>query len=189
MDTRMKWNEKHKEHLNQKKEPIANQRLVALSSYFSGGNALDIACGLGGNSLFLAEKNYQVEAIDISDIAINYIQEQAKKRKLEIYPQKFDLSDLNKLHWPNDSFNIAVMTYYLDRDLFPIVKRIIKENGYFYMETYYQSPQKNQSISNKYKLLPLELLNEFSEWKILYFEENEHEGRQTIFCQKTSSVL
>lgn len=185
----MKWNEKHKEQLNQIKEPKANQRLEALSSYLTGGNALDIACGLGGNSLFLAKMNYQVQAIDISDIAINYIQEQAAIRKLEIFPQKCDLTEINKLDGSNDSFNIAVMTYYLDRDLFPIVKRIIKEHGYFFMETYFQSPQNNQNISNKYKLMPQELLNEFRDWKILYFEENEVEGRQTIFCQKRGSLL
>jgi len=27
-------------------------------------------------------------------------------------------------------------------------------------------------------------LNEFADWNILLFEENELEGRQTIFCQK-----
>lgn len=189
MDSRMKWNEKHKEHLNQKKEPTANQRLEALSPYLTGGNALDIACGLGGNSLFLAKMNYQVQAIDLSDIAINYIQEQAEKRKLKIFPQKCDLTEINNLYWSDGSFNIVVITYYLDRDLFPIVKSVIKEEGYFFMETYFQSPENKQSISNKYKLFPQELLNEFRDWKVLYFEENENEGRQTIFCQKTGSML
>ncbi|MCQ6280799.1 bifunctional 2-polyprenyl-6-hydroxyphenol methylase/3-demethylubiquinol 3-O-methyltransferase UbiG [Bacillus sp. EB600] len=185
MNTELKWNAKHKEHLEHQREPVANKRLEGLSSYLSGGIALDIACGLGGNSLYLAKMNYQVQAVDISDFAINYIQEQAAKRKLEINPQKCDLTNMNNLYWANNSFNLAVITYYLDRDLFPIVKRIIRENGYFFMETFYQSSQNYQSIPNKYKLMPQELLSEFREWKILFFEENEKEGRQTIFCQKT----
>jgi tellurite methyltransferase len=189
MDTGTKWNTKHKEQLEQKKEPTANRRLHGLSSYLKGGKALDIACGLGGNSLFLAKMNYQVQAVDISDIAIAYIQEQTAKRKLSIDPQKCDLTDLNKLQWSSDSFNLVVITYYLDRELFPIVKRIIAENGYFFMETYFQSQQDNQTISNQYKLRPQELRSEFEDWKILFYEENEQEGRQTIFCQKRSEGL
>jgi 2-polyprenyl-3-methyl-5-hydroxy-6-metoxy-1,4-benzoquinol methylase len=187
MDTETKWNVKHKEHLDQQKEPVANKRLEGLSSDLSGGKALDIACGLGGNSLFLAKMNYQVQAVDLSDYAINYIQEQAAKRKLEIYSQKCDLTDVNNLHWANESFHLVVITYFLDRDLFPIVKRIIKENGYFFMETFFESPQTHQNISNKYKLRSQELLSEFGGWRILFFEEKE--GRQTIFCQKVSSML
>jgi tellurite methyltransferase len=189
METGTKWNTKYKEQLEQKKSPLANQRLENLSLYLKGGRALDIACGLGGNSLFLAKMNYQVQAVDISDIAITYIQEQAAKHNLTIDPQKCDLTDLNKLQWPSDSFNLVVITYYLDRELFPTVKRIIAENGYFFMETYFQSPQNNQKISNQYKLRPRELLSEFEDWKILFYEENEQEGRQTIFCQKRSACL
>jgi 2-polyprenyl-3-methyl-5-hydroxy-6-metoxy-1,4-benzoquinol methylase len=189
MDTRTKWNSKHKEQLEQKKEPTANRRLEGLSSYLNGGRALDIACGLGGNSFFLAKKNYQVQAVDISDIAIAYIQDQTAKRKLSIDPQKCDLTDLNKLQWSSDTFNLVVITYYLDRELLPILKRIIAENGYFFMETYFQSPQNSQEISNQYKLRPQELLSTFKDWKILFYEENEQEGRQTIFCQKRSESL
>ncbi|HEY2421855.1 MAG TPA: class I SAM-dependent methyltransferase [Neobacillus sp.] len=185
MNTRSKWNTKYIELIDQLKEPAPNPRLINISSYLKGGKALEFACGLGGNSVFLAQLNYQVQAIDISDVAINYLEEKAEKLKLDIYPQLCDLTELNKLDLQNSFFNLVVITYYLDRSLFPIVKRIIKENGYFFMETYYQSPQhENQGVSNQYKLQPKELLLEFTEWKVLYFEENQQEGKQTIFCQK-----
>ncbi|WHY75415.1 class I SAM-dependent methyltransferase [Neobacillus sp. WH10] len=185
MNTRSKWNTKHKDRLSDLIEPAPNPRLKTLSAYLNGGTALDIACGLGGNSLFLARINFQVEAVDISDVAINYIQERAINDKLNIHPIVCDLTKWNELNWQNNSFDSVVITYYLDRTLFPNVKRIIKENGYFFMETYYQSPQSmNQGVSNQYKLQPKELLVEFGDWKVLMFEENKQEGRQTIFCQK-----
>ncbi len=69
--------------------------------------------------------------------------------------------------------------------MFPFVKSIIKKNGLFFMETFFRSPKnKDQSVSNQYKLDPHELLTEFADWHILYYEENELEGRQTIFCRK-----
>jgi 2-polyprenyl-3-methyl-5-hydroxy-6-metoxy-1,4-benzoquinol methylase len=129
--------------------------------------------------------NYQVQAMDISDVAINYIQELATNYKLKIHPRIYDLTKWKDLNWQNSSFNLVVITYYLDRSLFPIVKSMIKENGYFFMETFYQSPQtENLGVSNQYKLQPQELLVEFGDWTVHFFEEYEQEGRQMIFCQK-----
>ncbi|GHH98968.1 class I SAM-dependent methyltransferase [Neobacillus kokaensis] len=73
MDDKTKWNAKYKERLNEPEEPKPNSRLKSLTTYFSGGTALDIACGLGGNSILLAEHNYLVQAIDISDVAIKFV--------------------------------------------------------------------------------------------------------------------
>ncbi|MDQ0201035.1 class I SAM-dependent methyltransferase [Neobacillus ginsengisoli] len=185
MNTRTKWNTKHKERIDQLQEPAPNPRLKNLAAYLKGGTALDLACGLGGNSLFLARMNYQVQATDISDVAINYLQEQASKYNLKIHPRVCDLTELKNLNWQNQSFHLVVITYYLDRKLFPLVKSIIKESGYFFMETFHQSPQiEDQGVSNQYKLQPKELLAEFSDWTVLFFEENDQKGRQTIFCQK-----
>lgn len=186
MNSKTKWNSKHKERIEQLKDPVVNPRLLNLSTYLNGGTALDIACGLGGNSLFLAHKNYQVEAIDISDVAINFIQEQARSNNLNIHPRLCDLTELKHIEWQDQTFNLVVMTYYLDRSIFPIVKSLIQQDGYFFMETFFQTPQnQNEGVSNQYKLQSNELLSEFRNWKILFFEENEQDGRQTIFCQKT----
>ncbi|QIZ09292.1 methyltransferase domain-containing protein [Priestia megaterium] len=189
MNPKNKWNSKYKERINQLEAPMPNERLAILSPYLTGGSALDLACGLGGNSLFLARLNFQVQAIDISDVAVNYLEEIAGKQKLAIFPRLCDLTDMAHLNLNNSSFSLIVITYYLDRSLFPLIKSIVKDNGYFFMETFYKSPKKeSQGVSDQYKLLPGELLAEFSDWKVLFYEENEHEGRQTIFCQKQKSV-
>ena len=36
-----------------------------------GGRALDVACGDGRNALYLAQLGYMVDAIDVSDVAID----------------------------------------------------------------------------------------------------------------------
>jgi tellurite methyltransferase len=185
VDSKSKWNSKYKERLDQWNESVVNPRLLNLSAYLHGGKALDIACGLGANSLFLARMKYHVEAIDISDVAINYVQEQARRNHLSIHPLVCDLADIDLVDWQMNAFNLVIITYYLERSLFPIVKSLIQEDGYFFMETFYQtSENQNEGVSTQYKLQSNELLLEFSNWKILFFEENEQEGRQTIFCQK-----
>jgi tellurite methyltransferase len=185
MDIQSKWNNKHQERMEELTEPASNARLMKLSAYLNGGNALDMACGLGGNSLFLSRNGYNVQAIDISDVAIGYLQDLALKNNLAIAARIADLTSLDKYSWDNQSFDMIVDTYYLDRKVFPLIKKLLKAGGYFFMETYYQaSLTAKQGVSDQYKLKPKELLNVFGDWQVLYYEENEHEGRQTIFCRK-----
>ncbi|WLR57105.1 methyltransferase domain-containing protein [Mesobacillus subterraneus] len=184
MDARDKWNRKYIDKLTNQATPDPNKRLLGIASYLNRGTAIDFASGMGGNSFYLAELGYDVTAIDISDIAINYIQGQADNRGLNITTRVADLTK-ERTDFMTHKYDLAVMTYYLDRSLFSLVKQVINDDGYLFFETFYkQYAAGNVHISNQYKLESNELLREFIEWKILFFEENEQEGRQTIFCQK-----
>lgn len=184
MDSQEKWNSKYKNRLTNNVPPEPNKRLLMMSGYLSEGEALEIACGLGGNSIFLAEMGYEVTAFDISDVAVDFVQERAAGNKLNITVKTADLTK-EKSVLSGRKYNIVVLTYYLDRSLFPGMKELIKADGYLFIETFFQNGSSgNPNISNRYKLESNELLREFSDWRVLYFEENEHEGRQTIFCQK-----
>jgi 2-polyprenyl-3-methyl-5-hydroxy-6-metoxy-1,4-benzoquinol methylase len=185
MDSKTKWNSKYKERLIQPEQPKPNPRLGKLATCLKGGSALDLACGLGGNSMFLAELGFEVDALDISDVAVRHVQEQAVKRELPINARTADLTDLNNLAFTKDSFDFIVITYYLDRALFPLVKSLVKENGHIFMETFYLAPYaENQKVSNQFMLQPKELLSQFQDWNILHYEEDEKKGVQTLFCQK-----
>ena len=183
MNHQDKWNKKHEDRLNDLKELQPNARLKNLSLYMKGGKALDIACGLGRNSIFLAQSGYEVLAVDFSEVATELIQKEALEKSLEISTLTADLTNFESLPMEKHSCDFVNMTYYLDRSLFPFIKKLIKPNGYFFMETYYLTPNA-QKVSDQYKLQSNELLTEFRGWKVLFFEENEQEGRQTIFCQK-----
>lgn len=185
MNSKTKWNMKHQKRLAEMQEFSPNVRLKDLSPYLKGGIALDLACGLGANSLFLARSNYKVHALDISEVAIKYLEEQSMINSLPINAQVSDLTNENLSLYKEGLFDLIVITYYLDRSLFSIVKSLVKEGGYFFMETFFiSSQQPNHNISDQYKLMPNELLSEFNDWHILYYEENELEGRQTIFCRR-----
>ncbi|MEB1807373.1 MAG: methyltransferase domain-containing protein [Bacillaceae bacterium] len=190
MDSRQKWNQKYKNRLQEMELPLPNPRLQLLSQYFTGGLALDLACGLGANSLYLAQQNYEVEAVDVSDVAIEHLKQQSLRQSLNIHPSVMDLTAKGLFHKKEKEFDLIVITYYLDRSIFQIIPSIMKDNGFFFMETIYRSPHNKQNVSAQYKLEPGELLSTFTDanWHVLFYEENESEGRQTIFVRKKHSL-
>ncbi|MFV8829172.1 class I SAM-dependent methyltransferase [Alkalihalobacterium sp. APHAB7] len=189
MNSRQKWNQKYESRLHDMGLPVPNPRLQQQSQYFTGGSALDLACGLGANSIYLAQQNYEVKAIDVSDVAIEHLKQQSIHKSLNIHPSVKDLTDKSFFHNKEKVFDFVVITYYLDRSIFSMIPSIIKDNGYFFMETFFHSPLNQQNVAAQYKLHPGELLSTFSNtnWHVLFYEENEHEGRQTILARKKHS--
>lgn len=184
-ESKDKWNQRYKEKLNSGKVHSINGRLKNLEHYFvNGGKALDFACGLGQNSLFLAEKGYTVQAVDISDVAIKYLQEKAREKQLDVVGRVEDLTVRSSLNFSENSFDLIITTNYLDRDILPYLQAAVRESGLFFMETFYQQDKYLHGVSERYQLTSQELLTEFTGWQILYYEENEQEGRQTVFCRK-----
>lgn len=66
---RERWNEKWRErHAHGYDEP--SRFLVAEVEALAPGRALDLACGIGRNAIWLAERGWQVTAIDYSEVAL-----------------------------------------------------------------------------------------------------------------------
>lgn len=183
MDIREKWNKKYEERIKNSGAAKPNERLEPLLSQLQGGIALDLACGLGANSFLLAKNGFEVYAYDVSEVAVDYIKKISHEQRLPIQAKVYDLSKFEQLSIEPQSIDLVVMTHYLERSLFPHLKSILKEGGYFFMETFYKSSVK-KDFPERFKLDSQELRKVFTDWKILYFEENPAEGRQTIFCKK-----
>ncbi len=67
--------------------------------------AIDVGCGEGFYSIYLASKGFDVVGIDLSERAIGYAKENASKRGLKIRFMKMDVSDLDKL---NEKFDFVL---------------------------------------------------------------------------------
>ncbi|MBM0126132.1 SAM-dependent methyltransferase [Pimelobacter simplex] len=60
-----------------------NQRLVEQVADLAPGTALDVACGEGGDALWLAEQGWQVTAVDVSQVALARVATHAEERGVE----------------------------------------------------------------------------------------------------------
>jgi SAM-dependent methyltransferase len=98
-------------------------------SLASVGKALDIACGNGRNSLFLAEKGFRVDAVDISTIATD---------RLKAHNAKIDVicTDLDTWDCPPNHYELIINIRFLDRRLFHPIQAGLKSGGLLIFESF-----------------------------------------------------
>ena len=116
--------------------------------------ALDLGCGLGRHSLFLAELDFHVTAVDLSEEGVSFLADQAREKGLE---SRIDivLCDLVQLDLDADSFDCVVAfhaIYHTDyqglRQITASVKRILKSGGSLYVTFNSKSNPSYQNTSN-----------------------------------------
>ena len=94
----------------------------------SAGRALDLATGLGRHALWLAERAWEVSAVDVSEVAIRKLDQAALQLKLKI-----DLltGDAAEYTFEPGRFDLIVLFYHLDRSLFPKIISALNPGGLF----------------------------------------------------------
>lgn len=93
------------------------------------GEALDIGCGKGDDALFLAEKRFNVTAIDINSNAIKNLEERAKKSGVHVNTAHLDLRNF-QLEENRYSIIIAINSlFFLSHDEFADAVERIKNSA------------------------------------------------------------
>jgi SAM-dependent methyltransferase len=141
------------------------------------GKALDLAMGEGRNGVFLATKGFQVLGLDISEVGLRKAHRLAAELNTEI---KTETVDLDQVELPASEFDVVLMTYYLQRDLFPQIKRALKPGGVVVVETYHEGHLKQRpTFPKEYLLDKHELLEVFGDFEILVYQHRD-DGRLAV---------
>lgn len=137
-----------------------------------GGEALDLACGLGGNALFLARRGFKVAAWDVSPVAINALAAQASRLGLPVDAQA---RDVEAEPFPFEAFDVVVASRFLARPLARPIIDSLKPQGLLFYQTYSRDKPGPQGPGNPdYLLAENELLALFGGMRVLAYRE---EGR------------
>jgi SAM-dependent methyltransferase len=115
------------------------------AKFATGKDALEIACGMGRNAKFLAQEGFEVDALDISPLAIESLQDIKNINAQEV---DFDTYTLKE-----NAYDLIVCTYYLNRRLFPQIEKALKEDGILIFETFMHHADNTKAPSNKSFLL------------------------------------
>jgi len=138
------------------------------------GNALDIACGKGRNSLFLAEKGFIVDAVDISTVATNDLA--GRDPNINVICQDLDAWEI-----PQNRYELVVNVRFLDRRLFPMIQDGLRLGGVLIFESFVGGKK------DKYCLKQNELLYAFQSLHIVHYNE-EKTDHSDKFDQTVSLV-
>ena len=179
-----KWDTKYlqKSQLLRPRKP--SQNLEENIKHCRGTKALDLACGSGRNSIFLAECGFEVDAVDIAEAAIKALDADAKAKKLhsKINACKVDLDTHNI---KENYYDLIVMANFLDRAVLASAMRALKKDGLLFVETYMLSDS-NEKESNLNNLLKSQELREMLDesWNIIYYDEFENEDYEIYKMKK-----
>ena len=133
------------------------------------GLALDLASGLGANALFLAQHNLQSHAWDISSVAIEKLKAAAKSLDLNLHTE---VRDVIAKPPENNSFDVIVVSHFLDRQTMPDIIAALRQNGLLFYQTFTKVQVQETGPSNeKYRLGKNELLNLCKDLDVIVYGE------------------
>jgi len=136
----------------------------------SSGLALDLACGLASNAMFLAQCGLNTHAWDISTIAIERVQARCQRKNIFITTEVRDVEQ----HPPVlNSFDVICVSYYLERALTQDIITALRPKGLLFYQTFTNEKVSDVGPSNpQYRLQQNELLALFSSLHVLAYKEH-----------------
>lgn len=133
------------------------------------GRALDVACGTGRNALRLAEAGWRVDAVDISEVAIERARAEATRRGLDI---DWQVSDIDDFEMVPGAYQAVTVIRYRNRELWPRLLEALAPDGWVLVEHHIKSSREVSGPQNpEFRLDPQELLEEFAALRIVHYAE------------------
>lgn len=163
------WDERYRSGNYASLEP--NPLLLPTVRNLTPGVALDLACGAGRHALVLAELGWTVTAIDSSSVGIDLVQVRSAERGLVVDARVVDL-ECGEFKFEPDAYDLICDFYYLQRDLFPLIRRSIKPGGTVIAAIHFVDDSSSDDPGNHpYMLEAGELRTFFPDWEILHYHE------------------
>jgi tellurite methyltransferase len=121
---RLKWDERYRTGAyTDRKHPTA--LLAEWVSQLARGRALDVACGAGRNSLYLAANGWRIDAVDISPVGLERARQNATAQGLEVSWIQADLEGHPGAVLPAGPYDLIVLARYVNRAIYrPLVERL-----------------------------------------------------------------
>jgi tellurite methyltransferase len=162
---RIKWNRKYR---SRRAALRAHPSDIVCNFYHlaSHGCALDIAAGNGRNALFLAQKGFAVDALDISEAGLKMAA--GREPKIRAVCVDLDVYDIVPRR-----YSLVLNIRYLNRRLFPQICEALTCGGVLIFETYLKRPNfvPQRPHRDDHLLRINELLLGFLKLEVVYYSE------------------
>lgn len=120
--------------------PFLEESLAAIPASLDGLSALEIGCGSGPVSCFLASRGLAVRGIDVSPTALDMARQNAAERGINV---RFDLADICRLTEQSDRYDLIVDGHCLHclvqddhrHSALSVIRGLLKPGGLLLIET------------------------------------------------------
>jgi SAM-dependent methyltransferase len=166
-EDRDKWNQRYAEGSYRKSNPV--NLLSEWLPQVRVGRALDVACGAGRNSIYMAAAGFQVDAIDIAREGLQEAGKKAEEQKLMLNLIEHDLDD----PYPFDTdYNLIVVLWYVNLELIKQLCDCLAPGGYLICEEHLHCEQEVIGPGNPdFRVAPGTLRDAVSTLDLLLYEE------------------
>ncbi len=163
------WDERYRsgDRAREDLEPSPNPLLAATAAKLAAGKALDLACGTGRNAIWLAERGWQVTAVDGSQAAIELLGKRADVHGVSLQTRVADLGKSEFQIEPN-WWDLIAMCFYVQTSLFKPMKHGVKPGGVVLVIVHIAARGEEPT---EHQLHPEELRKYFLGWEILHYFE------------------
>jgi 2-polyprenyl-3-methyl-5-hydroxy-6-metoxy-1,4-benzoquinol methylase len=171
-DYREKWNRRYRGegfYLGPDPSPFLADNMQMVLTLAPGRKALDIACGEGRNSVFLARQGFSVTGLDISEEGLAKGEAWAKSEGLEI---GFFCVDLESYEF-TERYDLIINFNFLLRDLVPKMMEALNPGGLLFFDSILNAPSLEGIHNRAFLLEPGELRRKFESLsgEIIRYEE------------------
>lgn len=141
----------------------------------AAARALDLACGTGRHSVWLADLGYSVDAWDISDVALHLLEPHPA-----IAPRQVDLETA---HLETNTYDLILDAFFLHRGLLPQMIGALRGGGLLVVRTLLRRAGPDDR-NPAYLLERGELSAVCADLEILLVDENAEQGVASIIARK-----
>ena len=193
-EDRERWNRRYRERYEARDYQWEPSRWLAeieadLMPPSIKARALDLACGGGRNSVWLAQHGWSVDAWDLSDVGLEILgqklaEHEGDARPLDVRPRQVDLDQMTV---PAESYDLIVNVLFLDRRLWPSMAAALLPGGRLLFETFVDvGPGSRPSVSPDHLLAPGELRRAFEALGLetLAFDEEAARGTARLLARR-----
>lgn len=160
-DDSRRWDERYQSEeflLGTNPSRFLAERIEEVKALCPGRKALDIACGEGRNSIFLARLGFRVTGLDISPVGVAKARRWAEREGLDC---DFRLVNLESCQF-TETYDLIINFNFLLRELIPREVAALNPGGVIVFDTILQSPTAPVPHRQEFLLLPGELARLFA---------------------------
>ncbi len=181
---RIKWDNRYTGEPEDLDSP--DEFLLEQAGLLTSGRALDLASGLGANSVFLAQKGYCVDALDISFVALSKLGAESRRRGLNV---RCATADLDSFPLPVGRYDLVIVFYFFSEPLIMPIMDSMKPRGLLIYATFNERHISVRPEFNPvYLVKPDALAGYFPDFEILIHETDAGEAKNIsrLVARKTA---